>query len=68
MFGKQVVWINAVTVINSTDALRTSFIQHIQYQFHDAGQVKDGAGAYPAFLHQYNGRGKGMISARLSRT
>jgi len=55
MFGKQVVWISAVTAVNSTDALRASFIQH---QFHDAGQVKDGAGAHPAFLFNTMNVGK----------
>jgi len=36
-------------IVLSTDAFRTSFIQHIQHRFHDAGQVKDGAGTHPDY-------------------
>jgi len=39
--------LNLCFIVLSTDALRTSFIQHIQHRFHNAGQVKDGAGTHP---------------------
>jgi len=42
--------LNLWFIVFSTDAFRTSFIQH---RFHDAGQAKDGAGTHPiSFFNQ----------------